>query len=206
MGTLNDIGLKFLTDKSSLTHCYLDTYEKYLFELKDKEFTLLELGVAGGASIKTWKEYFTKAKVYGIDNNPTCTGEGIFIGDATDEIFMSRVLEQIGEVNVLIEDSSHIGWDMIKIFEFMFPKIKSGGYFFLEDTHVIYSPHYEQGSGAFGFFTGLAKDVDIAGRGMTGNASYALSVENPTFEPIPKYSQYLKAMHLYPSLWIFERK
>lgn len=70
MGDLNDIGLKHKTDKSTITHCYLDTYEHYFGHLRDEQFTLLELGVAGGASINTWKEYFQKAKVWGIDNNP----------------------------------------------------------------------------------------------------------------------------------------
>lgn len=205
MNTLQEIGLKHGTDKAT-THFYMDNYEKHLSSWRDKEFTLLELGVAGGSSIRTWREYFPNAHVFGIDNNPDCAGEGIFIGSVTDETFMQSVLDQIGEVSILIEDSSHIGWDMIKIFEFMFPKIKSGGYFFLEDTHVIYSPHYEQGSGAFNFFTGLAKDVDVAGRGMTGNVAYALSVQNPTFEPVPKYSPYLDCIIIHPSLWVFKRK
>lgn len=205
MGLLNELGLKHKTDKSSMTHHYLDNYEKYFESWKDKEFTLLELGVAGGASIRTWEEYFTKAKIYGIDNNSDCAGEGIFIGDATNEEFLNSVLNQIGEVSVVIEDSSHVGWDMIKLFELLFIKIKSGGYFFLEDTHTIYSSHYEQGSGAFNFFTGLVKDVDIAGRGMTGDRVYALQVENPTFDPVPKYSRYLDSITFHPSLWVFKR-
>ena len=203
--TLQEIGLKHGTDKAT-THLYMDNYEKYFEPLRNKEFVLLELGVSTGASIKTWREYFPNAKVYGIDNNPDCAGEGIFIGSVTDEMFMQNVLDKIGEVSILIEDSSHIGWDMIKIFEFIFPKIKSGGYFVLEDTHVIYNSHYEQGSGAFNFFTGLAKDVDVAGRGMTGNVSYALQVENPTFESVPKYSCYLDSIFIHPSLWLFKRK
>lgn len=206
METLDEIGLKHKTDKSSMTHCYLGNYEKYFESWRDKEFTLLELGVAAGNSIRMWREYFPNAKVYGIDNNPDCVMDGVFIGSVTDELFMQKVLDEIGEVSILVEDSSHVGWDMIKIFEFLFPKLKNGGYFFLEDTHVIYSPHYEQGSGAFSFFTGLVKDVDVAGRGMTGNTSYALSVENPTFEPIPKYSRLLDSIHIHPSLWIFKRK
>lgn len=206
MKKLNEIGVECTTDKSTITHCYLDNYEKYLEPLRDKEFVLLELGVAGKASINMWKQYFKNAHVYGIDNNPDCAGEGIFIGSVTDEFFMQSVLDQIGEVSILIEDSSHIGWDMVKIFEFIFPKLKQGGYFFLEDTHCIYSSHYEQGSGAFNFFTGLVKDVDIAGRGMTGNVPYALAVENPTFEPVPKYSPILDSINFHPSLWVFKRR
>lgn len=204
METLQQIGEKYQTDKA-ITHFYCDNYEKYLAPLRYTEITILELGVAGGASIRMWREYMPFAKVFGVDNNPDCIGEGIFNGDATDELFMQGVLEEIGEVDILIDDSSHIGWDMIKIFEFMFPKIKSGGYFVLEDTHVLYNAHYEQGSGAFNFFTGLVRHVDVEGKGMCGFQDFC--IDHPSTEPpVPKYSRYLKAIHFYTSLWIFERK
>ena len=70
MKTLNEIGLEHKTDKSTMTHCYLDIYESYLGKWRDKEFTLLEIGVAAGNSLRMWREYFTKAHIYGIDINP----------------------------------------------------------------------------------------------------------------------------------------
>ncbi len=209
--TLQEIGLKHGTDKAT-THLYMDNYSKYLEPLRDKEFVLLELGVAGGGSIKTWREYFPNAKVYGVDNNADCAGEGIFIGSVTDEAFLQSVLDQIGEVTVLIDDSSHCGDDMIKIFQFLFPKISKDGWLILEDTHTLYSVHYSgnyESNGrtrGYNFFADLIYHVDIAGRGMTGNASYALSVENPTFDPVPEYSTILDSIHIHPSLWLFKRK
>src|SRR3990167_4540074 len=167
--TLNDIGVKHDTDKSTITHCYLDNYEKHLSSWRDKEFTLLEIGVAAGNSIRMWREYFPKAKVYGIDNNPDCAGEGIFIGSQTDHNFLNQTMDKIGGMSLIIDDGSHVGHDMISTFKLLFTKLLSGGYYVVEDTHCIYSPHYEQGSGAFNYFTGLAKDVDVAGRAMTGN-------------------------------------
>src|SRR3990167_8698218 len=97
---LNEIGLKYKTDKSTITHCYLDNYEKHISQWRDKEFNLLEIGVAGGASIKMWREYFPKAKVYGIDNNPDCAAEGIFIGSQNDITFMADVLTKIGGTDI----------------------------------------------------------------------------------------------------------
>lgn len=213
MGTLNDIGLKCKTDKSTITHCYLDTYEKYFSEWRDKEFTLLELGVAGSASIKMWMEYFPNAKIYGIDNNPDCAGEGIFIGSQTDHDFLDKVLAVIGTVDILIDDASHYGPNTIKSFEYLFPKISQGGWYIVEDTACFYdatygcAPPFGQGmSEVFKFFTSLACDVDVHGRGMTGNTEYALSVDNPNFAPIPEYSRILDSMHIHPSLWFFKRK
>lgn len=209
--TLNEIGLKTGTDKSTVTHCYLDNYERYLESWRGREFTLLEIGVGNGSSIKMWGEYFPNAKIYGIDINADCAGEGIFIGNATDEQFLESVLESIGGVDIVIDDGGHVGHETVRTFQLLFQKVRSGGYFFVEDTATFYSEHY---SGAFemngrstvyNFFTDLAYHVDVAGRGMCGNPIFA--IEHPSTEPpVPKYSRELKAIHTHPSLWIFERR
>lgn len=206
MKSLNDIGLECKTDKSTITHCYLGNYEKHLEWWRDRELTILEIGVAGGSSIKMWREYFPKAKVYGIDNNPDCSGDGIFIGDHNDIEFMASVLAKVGMFDLIIDDGSHVGHDMKNLFISLFGgAVKSGGLYCVEDTHCLYSEHYNQGSDAFQFFTGLVKDVDVAGRAMTGNQDYAIN-HGITDPPVPAYSRYLKSIHFYPSLYIFERK
>lgn len=211
--TLDEIGVECLTDKSSITHHYLTTYEKYLEPLRGKEFVLLELGVASKASLNMWKIYFPNAHVFGVDNNPDCAGENIFIGDVTDEVFMDSVLEKIGTPFICIDDASHYGPSTIKTFEYLFPKIANGGQYWVEDTHCMYdstygcAPPFGQGmSNVFNFFTGLACDVDVHGRGYTGNTQYAIELDNPNFAPVPKYSPILDSIHIHPSLWLFKRK
>lgn len=213
MQTLDEIGLKYKTDKSSMTHCYLENYEKYLSYLRDKEFTLLEIGVAGGASIKMWREYFPNAKVYGIDNNPDVAGYGIFIGDQADPAFLQRVLDEIGRPDVVIDDGAHYGPLTIQTFKLLFDQLADHGWYVVEDTHCFYDKTYglapDLGNGmseVYKFFVSLAYDVDVAGRGMTGNTSYALSVSNPNFHPVPKYSRILDSIYIHPSLWFFKRK
>lgn len=214
MGILNDIGLKYQTDKSTITHCYLDNYEKYLSEWREKEFTLLELGVAGAASIKMWKEYFPNAKVYGIDNNPDCAGyvEGVFIGSQIDTDFLDKVLSVIGMPDIIIDDCSHEGALTIETFKYLFPKISNGGLYFVEDCATFYSNTYSgefEANGrskVFNYFTGLAYDVDVAGRGMCGNPEFCLAVDNPTFDAVPEYSRILESIHIHTSLWLFKRK
>lgn len=216
MGLLNEIGLKHQTDKSSMTHCYLDNYEKYFSFWRDKEFVLLELGVAGGASIRTWREYFQKAKVYGVDNNPGCVGDGIFICSQTDKEYLDKIVHTISEpahsgIDIIIDDGGHVGHETIKSFEILFPQVKSGGLYIIEDTSVWFNTHYSgdfQRNGrteVYNFFSDLAYHVEVAGRGCCGNQDFAIN--HPTTEPpVPKYSSLLKAIHIYTGLWVFERK
>lgn len=211
MKSLNEIGVKHGTDKSTITHCYLDNYSKHLESFRDKEITILEIGVAGGASIRMWREYFPLAKVYGIDNNPDCAGEGIFIGSQTDLDFLSNVLTSIGVPDIIISDGSHVGDEEVLTFKTLFPLMKSGGMYFLEDTHTLYNEHYSGGfesngrTKAYNFFSDLVYDIDIAGRAMTGNASYAINsgITNP---PVPEFSRILESMTIYTSLWLFNRR
>lgn len=209
--SLDELGLKNQTDKSSSTHDYLNTYEKYLEGWRFKKFTLLEIGVAGGGSIKTWREYFITAKVYGIDINPDCAGEGIFIGNATDPEFMLRVMNEIGNPDIIIDDGGHVGEETIKTFQMMFNFVKSGGYYIVEDTATFYNNHYSgdfQSNGRtrpFNFFTDLACDVDVCGRAMCGKQETAINWAMPD-PPVPMYSRLLKAIHIHPGLWIYERK
>ena len=212
METLNEMGLRHQTDKASTHHCYLDNYETYIGHLRDKEFTLLEIGVASGASIRLWREYFSKAKVYGIDNNPDCAGEGIFIGDQRDTVFLDGVLANIGLPDVVIDDGHHLGSSTIASFKHLFPKIAQKGIYIVEDCHCFYdptygcAPSYGQGmSEVYKFFSGLDIHVDIYGRYMTGNPEMAINAKIE-FPPVPEYSRILDSIHIHQSLRIFKRK
>lgn len=208
--TLAEIGFKHQTDKA-ITHLYMNNYERYFGDIRGDELTILELGVAGGASIATWREYFPNAKVYGIDNNPACAGEGIYIGSQIDVEFLARVISEIGLPDIIIDDASHYGPFTIKTFGVLFPFVRPNGWYVVEDTHCFYDKTYGEApddgnSAVFNFFTSLARDVDVAGRGMTGNTDYAISVQNENFPPVPRYSRILDCMHIHPSLWFFKRK
>ena len=55
----------YRTDKNT-THCYISEYYSSAFDgIECKNF--LELGVDTGGSLKLWRDYFTEAKIYGLD-------------------------------------------------------------------------------------------------------------------------------------------
>lgn len=213
MKTLNEIGLAHGTDKSSMTHHYLDVYEHYLRDWRDREFVLLEIGVAAGNSMKMFKEYFPKAKVYGIDTNPDCAGyvDGVRIGSQTDPAFLDKLLSEIGAPDIIIDDGSHVGGDMEWTFRHLFPKMKPGGYYVVEDAATLYNNHYSgefQPNGrtkGFNFFSGLVYDVDVAGRGCNGYAPFC--IDHPTTDPpVPEFSRVLECIFFHCSLYWFKRR
>lgn len=54
------------TDKHTV-HSYLEVYEALFSPIRDTASHVLEIGICDGGSIKLWNDYFTKAKIHGID-------------------------------------------------------------------------------------------------------------------------------------------
>lgn len=212
METLDEMALRHHTDKASSHHCYARIYEQYLSSWRDKEFIMLEIGVASGASIRLWREYFPKAKIYGIDIDKNCAGDGIFIGSQTDAAFLNDLLNKIGKPDIIIDDGSHYAPDVIFTFKELFPKMANKGLYFVEDFHCAYCPTYglapEYGKGmseVYKFFSGLDIHVDVYGRSMTGNSENAIN-SAITIPPVPAFSPILESIHIHTSLRLFRKK
>ena len=136
---LNDLALKYNNDKGSNWHDYMIEYEKYLFPLKDKELSILELGVGAGASLKIWYDYFRNAKIYGVDITPNCKNfendrTKVFIGRQQAIKFLENVTNKIGEkLDIIIDDCGHVPDNQIISFKYLYTKLKQEGIYIIED-------------------------------------------------------------------------
>ena len=143
---LQEIGLKTGTDKSIHTYngkSYLDIYEKHFVNIKEKVKTFVEIGVFNGKSLKMWKEYFPNAQIYGIDIDPRCKQFEeerikILIGDQNDDEFLLNLKSEIGPIDILLDDGSHITSHQIKTFEILIDNLNSGGFYAIEDLRNSY--------------------------------------------------------------------
>src|SRR6266436_5520710 len=94
--TLDELGHKHGTDKSSGGHAYLDWYETFFQPIRYKSFTFVEIGVGSGASIRMWRDYFPNALIVGmdIDDKTEFVEERIRIshGDQGDPIALDEML------------------------------------------------------------------------------------------------------------------
>ncbi len=141
---LEEIGRSYGTDKSSLGHGYLDFYERFLRQLRFSEVRLLELGVQGGPSLRMWKEYFERGHIVGMDIDPACAKWAedrieICIGDAGAPKDLLEVNEAFGPFDIINDDASHLPSDQITAFSTLFPYLKFGGYYILEDVVTDYA-------------------------------------------------------------------
>ena len=135
---LTEIWEKHKSDKGTV-HSYINYYEKVLKDYRNTENGVLEIGVQEGLSIKMWREYFSKAKIYGADIsflqyvlNLDLNVNWIKGNQSVEETF-----KDVNNLDVIIDDASHKLHDQLKSFELLWPKLNSGGIYIIEDIRDI---------------------------------------------------------------------
>jgi len=140
------------TDKWGI-HFYIPHYLTHFKPFRNRKINLLEIGVggyenpkAGGESLRMWKRYFPLGKIYSIDIYDKSFNEEnrikIFKGSQVDELFLKEMLNEISPLDLIIDDGSHINSHVIESFKILFPFLKEGGIYVIEDTQTSYWPDY----------------------------------------------------------------
>lgn len=150
VGALDLLAQAHGTDKSSLYHGYTRWYSHHLRDLRRKRITLLEIGIGGGQdptrggrSLRMWRDYLRKAKIFGIDlHEKRLAGLEPHVemlrADQSSQRDLLAVLEHTGTPDVVIDDGSHIGEHVWCSFETLFPAVRPGGWYVVEDLHTSF--------------------------------------------------------------------
>ena len=124
---------------TKLAH-YFDIYWKH-FQPKSKQsgLKILEIGVRNGGSLLCWKNVFNNPRIHGVDINPDCKsheehGFKIVIGDQSDPAVWNRFNQQMGGMDIVIDDGSHVDTDILTTFNKLFPTLNPGGIYLMEDV------------------------------------------------------------------------
>jgi len=174
---LDQLGKIYKTDKIG-SHFYTQHYKTHFRKFKFKKIHLLEIGVGGysnpkegGNSLRMWKAYFPFAKIFSIDIYDKSVLQEkrikIFKGSQVDKIFLNQIINKIKGLDIIIDDGSHINEHVIKTFKILFPKLKDGGIYVVEDTQTSYWKDYGGDSEnlnnpktIMNFFKGLADSLN----------------------------------------------
>jgi cephalosporin hydroxylase len=143
--TIRNTGLCH-TDKGSL-HTYTGMYEGILSQYKNKDCTLLEIGIQSGGSALLWSRYLPNAKFSFADIDPVNpqvldmidSDRYLFhLGDAySDEILNLIKKSRPDGFDVIIDDGPHTLQSMIDCIRKYLPIVKESGYLIIEDVQSI---------------------------------------------------------------------
>jgi hypothetical protein len=131
-------------------HWYCQHYERHFAPLRKKDITLLEVGIGNGSSLRMWRKYFSRGRIYGLDilDKSAHNEKRIrtFQGDQSDETFLRLVIKEIATPDIIIDDGSHLNKHVLKTFEVLFPLLADRGIYVIEDTLTSYWPSFGGGS------------------------------------------------------------
>jgi len=142
---LKNISSIYKTDK--LEHGYIEVYESYFNQIKDKKLKILEIGIADGKSLLTWSDYFENSQIIGIDIHNINIVEKkldrknieIYQGSQSDKNFIKKIIEKYNNFDIIIDDGSHFAKDVKKSFDLLFPYLTNNGLYIVEDIQTSYN-------------------------------------------------------------------
>jgi hypothetical protein len=149
---------KYKSDKChEIYHTYSKLYYDLLCDKKNSALNILEIGIGNkelmvpivgqdyqeGASLKAWRDFFTKANVFGLDidrsvlfndNRIYC----YFADQSNPEVLTKTVLDinqyhGVDGFDVIIDDGSHIKDHMVCSILTLNKFLKNGGIYIIED-------------------------------------------------------------------------
>ena len=143
---------------------YLNIYEKHFNTFRNKDISILEIGVGHGGSLQMWKNYFGKnCTVVGLDICEDCKNYEedqikIEIGDQFDLTTLNNLILKYKKFDIIIDDGSHINEHMIFTFNNLFKHLNEGGIYLVEDVHTAYYESHNGGLKKEGTFIEFVKN------------------------------------------------
>lgn len=182
-------------------HHYLPIYDRYFAPWRGRPLRFLEIGVSRGGSLQMWRRFFgPDAVIFGIDVDPDCAaldGQAgqVRIGSQADEGFLRRVVDEMGGVDVVLDDGSHRMDHIQASLQCLFPMVTPGGLYMIEDLHTAYWPRYRGGLRAeTNFFAEVGKMVDDMHHWYHG--------EGPGH---PERASWISGIHVHDSIVVLDK-
>lgn len=200
----SDIAKIFYAHEGRVIHKwspFFDVYERHMGPWRGKPVRMLEIGVSQGGSLEMWRKYFgDAAAIYGIDINPACAERVdapnvVRIGSQDDAAFLNKVVDEMGGVDIVLDDGSHFSAHQSASFRALFPRLSEGGLYMIEDTHTAYWPNYDGGLRRRGTAMELVKELidDMHGWYHGENTRSTAQHDIP-------------AIHVYDSIYVLEKR
>ncbi len=149
--TLTELCKKHPTDKCASHHNYVAIYEMLFSPLRHRDIRLLEIGVLDGHSMRLWEAYFPTAQIFGLDiasktKHDSKRVKTLVADQGKREDLAKAVAATGGDFDIVLDDGGHTMAQQQISFSTLFPAIRSGALYIIEDIHSSF-PHLWPGFG-----------------------------------------------------------
>ena len=159
---LSDLATAYGSDKGPKKNRYTELYQMLFSPFREKEINFLEMGLLIGGpeqgfdqdrstldcpSIRMWLEFFKNAKIHGLDVSDFSWFDhdrfSFFRCDMDKRENISSTTSEMPGMDIVLDDASHASHHQQYAFLEIFPKLKSGGLYVIEDLRWQ-PPHMER--------------------------------------------------------------
>jgi hypothetical protein len=144
---LTDLADRFGLDKGSTQHRYAELYNMLLHPWRDRSITFLEIGLCSDApaqdrpadlpSLLMWLEFLPGAQVHRLDRADLSWFRHDRLAfhrcDMDDRASIAATGAQMPEFDIILDDASHASHHQQNGFLELFPRLRSGGLYIIED-------------------------------------------------------------------------
>jgi len=182
---------------------YFDIYHRHFAPYRGKKITIVEFGVFHGGSLEMWRNYFgPRARIIGVDIDERCrdlTGPGVevVIGDQADPDFLRALVARVGPIDVVIEDGGHTMEQQLTTFRELWPAVRDGGVYLVEDLHTSYWSEFGGGYRRPGTFIEHAKTLIDSLNAWHSHDEASFTVD--------EHTRTVRGMHVYDSIIVFDK-
>lgn len=181
---LEDLAYQYGTDKSHDDHAYVNTYSMLFDSMRESVQNVTEVGLLYGKSLPVWHGYFPSATIWGLDIAPSrqAIAMGAKLGprvrvlppcDSQDPATPGSLGLVPHSMDILIDDGDHRPEGMAKTLVALWPLVKPGGFYVMED---VPTGEYSV-SGVYVGYSGGAKSTR-GGRAPSGGSGFAWVAHN----------------------------
>ena len=127
---------------------YFEIYESMFEKFKNFDLVVVEVGVLDGGSLQMWQNFFgPTARIVGVEKNPKAAkirplGFEILIADQESADDLKMALDQIGPIDIFIDDGGHTAKGQIISSLVAANYVKEGGLIIVEDTHSSFASDF----------------------------------------------------------------
>lgn len=154
---LTDIADELQLDQGSQKHRFTELYHMLLQPRRLKAMNMVLLGMGGAEAaakgfsptLPMWLKYLTKAQITAIDEHSYAKVKDPRVTkvkcDFESRAAVAKATKKSGELDLVLDDCSHLSHHQQHSFVELFPKLKSGGLYLIEDLR--FQPKQRETSG-----------------------------------------------------------
>jgi len=122
-------------------HGYQRFYPTFLDKYQEHECELLEIGVHQEESIQLWKEYLPKSNISGIDIDVYSSSAHVTmyqLDQSKQDELLDFAKSKHETFDIILDDGSHVPDHQLLTLKTLWPCLKEGGTYIIEDIETSY--------------------------------------------------------------------